>query len=207
VTPQFRYVDAPRPAQAWLHSGDLGKSKLTGLINGLFYRAAKMAAVGNVQFLEELNNQLRVPAQDCLTVAQQLTGAQFVCPLGGQYQLQQQSGIPPTWTSTALPAERMRLVESFFAPAPANYTAPILDWLRQLDADLALDQRTMSLHAEVEMQQNETAATGPKPQTPAAVPPAAPAPSNGPALPPPPEPQSSGQPSESLPPPIPQPGQ
>ncbi len=117
-----------------------------------------MAAIGNVRFLQELNTQLRVPPQDCLNVAQQLTDAQFVCPLGGQYQLQQQSGSPSVWGSTALPADQMRLLDGLFSPAPADFTAPILNWLRQLDADLSLDQRTIALHAEVDMQQSETLA-------------------------------------------------
>ncbi len=190
VTPQFKFIDAPRPAQAWLHSGDLGRSKLTGLVNGLFYRAAKMAAIGNLRFLQELNTQLRVPPQDCLNVAQQLTDAQFVCPLGGQYQLQQQSGGPSVWASTALPAAQMRLLDGLFSPAPADFTAPILNWLRQLDADLSLDQRTIALHAEVDMQQGETAApSAPKPAA---------APSKQSAAPP-----AASPKAESLPPPPP----
>ncbi len=195
VTPQFRFIDAPRPAQVWLHSGDLGRSKIAGLVNGLFYRAAKMAAIGNVRFLEELNTQLRVPGQDCLNVAQQLTGAQFVCPLGGQYQLQQQPGMVATWASTALPAAQMRLLDGLFSPAPADFTAPILNWLRQLDADFSVDQRTMALHAEVDMQQEQAA-------VPAAARPGAPKPSATPRAPAP-----AAQPApESLPPPPPEPG-
>jgi hypothetical protein len=61
VTAQLRLIDAPRPAQAWLHAGDLARSKLASTINSLFYAGAKNAAVGNIRFLQSLSTQLRVP--------------------------------------------------------------------------------------------------------------------------------------------------
>ncbi len=134
---------------------------MTGLINGLFFRSAKNAAVGNVEFLHELASQLYVPPADCLKVAQQLTDATFVCPLGGEYQLQQAAGTLPTWISTKLPADKTRLLDGLFDPAPADFTAPILQWLRQLDADAALDGHTLSINAVIEMQQNQVVANSP----------------------------------------------
>jgi len=154
VTPQLKFVDAPRPAQAWFHAGDLGRSKLAGTINGMFYLSAKNAAIGNIRFLQSLTAQLRVPPEDCLKDAERLADAALVCPLGGKYQLEERPGTLSTWITTALPADQMRLVSGLFQPAPANYTAPVLNWLLGLDADLALDQRILSLHAEVDMQQN-----------------------------------------------------
>ncbi len=151
VTPQLRFVDAPRPAQAWLHVGDLGKSKLASTINGLFYRSAKNAAIGNVGFLHELEVQLRVPLNDCMKEAERLTGAKFVCPLGGTYQIDSRPGTFPIWASGALPPERMRLVESLFESAPNDYRAPALDWLHRLDADVALTGRNLSIHGDIDM--------------------------------------------------------
>jgi hypothetical protein len=158
VTPQLRFVDAPRPAQAWFHAGDLGRSKLASTVNGLFYLSAKNAAIGNVRFLQALATQLHVPPEDCLKAAEQLTDAELICPVGGKYQLAEQPGTLPTWISTALPPEKMRIISGLFQRAPADYTAPILNWLRGLDADVALDQRILSVHAEVEMQQNPVTA-------------------------------------------------
>jgi hypothetical protein len=207
VTPQFKFVDAPRPAQGWLHIGDLGRSKLASTINGLFYRGAKNAALGNVRFLSSLNTQLRVPAEDCLKAAEQLTDAKLVCPVGGQYQLDQRAGGLPTWISTALPSDRMRLVDGLFEPAPASYTAPILNWLRGLEADLALDQRVLSLHVEVDMMKLVAApavngATKPiPPQSTNPAPATAPPPTTG--QPPKPAPPKR----EEIPPPLPRPAQ
>jgi hypothetical protein len=200
VTSQFRFVDAPRPAQAWAHAGDLGHSKLAGLINGLFYRAAKSAAVGNIRFLHELNAQLRVPIEDCLKVAQQLSDAVFVDPLGGTYQTQQPAGGLSTWTSSTLPPDKMRLVDGLFDSAPANFTASVLDWLRGLDADVALDQRTMSLHVEVDMQNaGRPGAPRPAPNTPNSAPIAGPKLAPPPARSVPPQPKPAGARSEDLP--------
>jgi hypothetical protein len=161
ITPQLRFVDAARPAQAWFHAGDLSRSKLASTVNGLFYLSAKNAAVGNVRFLQSLVTQLHVPPEDCLKDAEQLTDAKLVCAIGGKYQLAEQPGTLPTWLSTALPSEKMRIISGLFERAPADYTAPILNWLRGLDADVALDGQILSLHAEVEMQQNAPPATIP----------------------------------------------
>jgi hypothetical protein len=154
VTPQLRLIDAIRPAQAWLHAGDISRSKLTNLVNGLFYRGAKNVALGNARFLQELSTQLHVSPDACLKVAEQLTDARLVSPIGGSYRLNQTTGSSPTWVLTSLPTERTRLLDGLFEAAPPDYTAPLLLWLRGLDADAALDQRTLSLHAEIEMQQN-----------------------------------------------------
>ncbi len=167
VTPQLRFVDAARPAQAWFHVGDLGASKLASTINGLFYKSAKNAAIGNVRFLHELEVQLRVPVEDCLKVAEQLTDAKLICPLSGKYELDSRPGTFPIWVSTALPPERMRLLDGLFEPAPADYRAPILDWLHQLDADLALDQRILSLHGDIDMAHADNTSIAKLPNTPA----------------------------------------
>ncbi len=213
VTPQLRLVDATRPAQGWLHCGDISHSKLVGFINGVFYRLSKNAAVGNVRFLQELTTQLHVPPEEALKTAELLTDAKLICPLGGTYQLSQNTGSASTWISTALPSDRMRLIDGMLEPAPASFTAPLLTWLRGLDADVALDQKTLSLHAEVEMQQNAgnnspakapaTAPTGPAiPGLPSLTFPS----TSAPPRPNPPPPVNSNNPNaEDLPPPKPQP--
>ncbi|MCC7087325.1 MAG: hypothetical protein IT427_20175 [Pirellulales bacterium] len=155
VPPQVKYVDASRPAQAWIQIGDLGGSKPAGTINGIFYQLSKNATIGNLRFLHSLMTQLRVPPPEALAVAEQLTDTKLISSLGGEFQLEQKAGGWPTWVSTVLPADRMRLIDGLFEPAPAGFTAPILQWLRGLSADLALEGRTLSLHAEIEMQMAE----------------------------------------------------
>ena len=213
VTPQLRLVDAARPAQGWLHCGDISHSKLVGFINGIFYRLSKNAAVGNVRFLQELTTQLHVPPEEALKTAELLTDAKLICPLGGTYQLSQNTGSAPTWISTALPSDRMRLIDGLLEPAPASFTAPLLTWLRGLDADVALDQKTLSLHAEVEMQQNagnnspaKAPASAPSSPTIPGLPSLTFPSTSAPPRPNPPPPVNSKNPNaEDLPPPKPQP--
>ena len=116
VTPQLRLIDAARPAQGWLRCGDISHSKLVGFINGIFYRLSKNAAVGNVRFLQELTTQLHVPPDEALKTAELLTDAKLICPLGGTYQLSQNTASAPTWISTALPPDRMRLIDGLMEP-------------------------------------------------------------------------------------------
>jgi hypothetical protein len=197
VTPQLNFVPAPRPAQAWASAGDLAHSKLAPTINGLFYRSAKSSAAGNVQFLQQIATQLRVPIQDCLKVAQRLTDADLVCPLGGTYKVDERAGAPPQWVSTSLPPGRGRLLDSMMEPAPPEFTAPLLTWLRQLDADLALDNRVLSLHADVEMMRGAESNTVAKIPT---------GPNTGTTQsPPPPKNPPANRPSTTTPPPLPQP--
>jgi hypothetical protein len=147
--------------------------------------------------LQSLATQLRVPSEDGLKVAEQLTDARLVDPLGGQYKLDQRTGAPAAWISTALPADRMRLIDGLFEAAPPDYTAPILTWLRGLEAYVALENQILSLHAEVDMQQNPPTA-GPKPAQSNGAPAGRPAPN---AL----APKPGTPPSSATPPPPPTP--
>lgn len=209
VPPQVRYVEAARPGQAWIDIGDLSNSKLSGTINGIFYRLAKNATIGDVRFLQSLTTQLRVPPQEALEVAERLADAKFVSSIGGKFQLEDKSGALSTWVSTVLPGDRMRLIDGLFESAPADFTAPVLEWLRSLSADLALDNRTLSLHAEVEMK-----SAGLPSSPPAAAPPSFPSLPKLPSFPslgspekskPPAKPEPTKPDAEELPPPPPRP--
>jgi hypothetical protein len=93
------------------------------------------------------------------------------------------------------------MVDGLLVGAPAVFIAPILTWLRELSADLALNERTLALHAEVEMVRATPNAANSSdkpglpslPKLPSLFPPA--------KTPPP----ASEPPAEELPPPIPRP--
>ena len=57
VTPQFRIVEASRPAQLWLELGDLNRSELATLINGFGYLRARQITGGNLRFLQRITSQ------------------------------------------------------------------------------------------------------------------------------------------------------
>ena len=104
-------------------------------------------SVGNTQFLGILTQQLGVPPEAALDVAQRLLGAQLVCPLGGKYE-RIESGQCATWQSTAWPAARRY-------ERPADYVTPPLDWLRGLEAQVIRYPNQLVLIAHVDMQRKE----------------------------------------------------
>ena len=113
----------------------------------MIYERARQTSVGNAKFLNLLTQQLSVPRADALRIAQNLFGAEMQCTLGGQYQLDNQSGTP-LWRSTAWPQEsRYRL--------PDDYQSPLLGWFRGLDASLLKDDGRLIMHAHIDMQRKE----------------------------------------------------
>jgi hypothetical protein len=143
VTPELRVVEAEVPAQIRLHVGDLSSAKVAPLINQLYYDRALSASSGNVRLMHMLNQQLHVPLENCLAVAEDLLNARLNCPLGGEYKLVEEIGGGLFWRSTIWP-ERYDL-------APADYRAPLLDWFRGLDGHLTKEQGRLIAHVEVDL--------------------------------------------------------
>jgi hypothetical protein len=97
--------------------------------------------------MNTLANQLHVPRDKCRTVAEDLMDGKFTDPLGGQYEVVEDLGGQAAWTSTALaPQNRFLLTQP-----PSDYQLPILTWFKGLHADLRLDDKELTGHAEVTM--------------------------------------------------------
>jgi hypothetical protein len=141
VTPSLRVTDAAEPAQIRVHVGNLAESKLAGWINRAYYQRASEASEGNVRFLHLLNQQLRVPMEDCFDVAEDLLDAKLRCTLRGEYELADVQGAD-VWRSTAVAG----------ASPPADYQAPLLTWFRGLDASLIKQDDHVQAHVEIDMQ-------------------------------------------------------
>jgi hypothetical protein len=141
VTPSLRVTDAAEPAQIRVHVGNLAESKLAGWINRAYYQRASEASEGNVRFLHLLNQQLRVPMEDCFDVAEDLLDAKLRCTLRGEYELADVQGAE-VWRSTAVAG----------ASPPADYQAPLLTWFRGLDASLIKQDDHVQAHVEIDMQ-------------------------------------------------------
>ena len=134
---------ADNPAQVRVRVGNLAESRLTGFINALNYRRARQASEGNARLFHCLSQQLRVPPEQSLDVAERLLDTHLVCALGGEYELVH-DGEVSNWRSTRWPATRSMI--------PADYQAPLLDWFRGLNADLTKIGPKLSLHLELDMQ-------------------------------------------------------
>jgi len=151
VTPQLRVVESETEAQIRLHVEDLSQSKIKPWITNLYYQRAIAASAGNMRLLHQLNQQLHVPMDQAKEVAEDLLDGQFVCPLGGEYQLVEDlRGGAVTWQSSAWAKRNLTSI-------PEDFEAPLLKWFRGLDAHLNKTDGQILVRAELDMQRKPTA--------------------------------------------------
>jgi hypothetical protein len=87
VTPQLLVAEADDPAQIRIQVTDLSQSHLREWINAMSYQRAKETSAANTQLLDALTQQLRIPPERSLEIAESLLNTHLVCPLGGEYKL------------------------------------------------------------------------------------------------------------------------
>jgi hypothetical protein len=150
VAPQLHYEPAKQPAQLRLHVNDVTGAQITPFLNNWGFSRTRETALGNVRLMQSLNQQLHVPVKDCREAAEFLLAAKLICPLGGDYILRDVPDGESRWTSTKLEESAGR--SGMFAPAPAGYVAPPLNWFRGIDLHASLVGTLLSAHAEVLMQ-------------------------------------------------------
>ncbi len=147
VLPQLDRVPAERPAQVWVTLQDLTGTQMAENVNAFGYMRTRETSAAGSRMMNALANQLRVPRHQCREVAERLIDGEFVCPLGGEYQLYEPRRSLETWASTALPeSNRFSLTE-----VPEDFQLPLLEWFRGLSGDLTLDEQGLSAHVEVKM--------------------------------------------------------
>jgi hypothetical protein len=130
---------------------DLSQSKIKPWITNLYYQRAIAASAGNVRLLHQLNQQLHVPMDQAKAVGEDLLDGQFVCPLGGEYQLVEDiRGGAVTWQSSAWAKRKLTSI-------PEDFEAPLLKWFRGLDAHLNKTDGQVLIRAELDMQRKPTA--------------------------------------------------
>jgi len=150
VAPQLELEEAKRPAQVRLHIEDVSRARIHRMLNNLGYARTRQTCRGNLRLMHAVNQQLRVPGEYCKDTAELLLNAKLVCPLGGDYVFQANSGGAGSWTSTSLgPRPTGGL---FTTEAPEGFVAPPLDWFRGLDLDLTATPEAVSVHADLIMQ-------------------------------------------------------
>jgi hypothetical protein len=145
VTPELRVVEAETPAQIRLHVGDLSQAKFRPWVSNLYYSRALEASAGNVRFLHALNQQLRVPMDECKEVAEDLLDGELHCSLGGKYELVEDLGGTTGWQSTAWAGRSL-------SGPPDDFEAPLLKWFRGIDAHLLKDGDRLTARAELDVQ-------------------------------------------------------
>ena len=79
IAPQLQIVETDDPAQVRIHIDDLAQSQLQDWINALYFQRAWQTSVANTRLLHALSQQLRVPPDQALSVAEKLLNTQLVC--------------------------------------------------------------------------------------------------------------------------------
>ncbi len=130
--PQLATLIAPDNAQARLRVSNLQGTKLSSWINGQWYTRGWTASHGNARLLDTVNQQLKVPGEQALDVAQQLLDVRLQCPLGGEMRFEPLPGNAGRsggwWTSSAW-REAILMQNGKIGP-PQQYSAPWLNWFR-----------------------------------------------------------------------------
>lgn len=145
VSPQLLIAEADEPAQIRVQVGNLDQSRLRGWVNSLYYQRAWQTSAANTQLLQALTQQLRVPTDQALTVAEALLDTQLVCPLGGKYELAPTRSGSTAWHSTAWDTFDRNVL-------PPTYQAPLLQWFRGLEVSLTKSADQLWLHSEMDLQ-------------------------------------------------------
>lgn len=142
VTPQLAPQEVADDAQIRLHVGDVSQAALQDWVKNLTYGRAYLASLGNAKLLHTMSQQLGIPGDQALEQAEFLLDAKLVCSLGGEYQWNEQHGL---WSSPAwVPGGRQQ--------RPADYTAPLLDWFRGLDAEMIMVSDSVLVSAALDLQ-------------------------------------------------------
>ncbi|MBX3427778.1 MAG: hypothetical protein KF688_19015 [Pirellulales bacterium] len=147
VLPQLTTEPVGEPAQVWLRVGQIAGTGLENMVNKLSYSRVLATSRANSRLLGALAAQLHVPPDQCLIVAERLMDGQLVCPLGGEYQLAALEGRQPYWTSTVVaPANQFLLTQP-----PADFQLPLIAWFEGARADARLDDDSIRVRAELDV--------------------------------------------------------
>ena len=158
--PQLTPQQSEYLAQVRVRVGDLSDSKLRPWIDAWSDYRAFQTSKANADLLHAVSQQLGVPREQALQVAESILDVNLICTLGGDYVLHEDADGQRSWVSTAWSGEtkdQEKLRKQKEAPA----VSPIMEWFRGLEADLVmLDDRVIAyaqldLRRQPSQQENE----------------------------------------------------
>ena len=138
---QLAIVPAERPAQAWFMLRDLVGTKYQQVVTSYAYARTRDTSASGSRFMNSLVEQLHVPPATASELANELVAGEFVCPLGGEYQLMATPAGYEAWASSAAAPNNQFLLTEI----PGDYQFPLLDWFRGLSAELVRGEDTLTL--------------------------------------------------------------
>ena len=154
--PQLSVREANDFAQARLKVQPIEGTLLGQWVNNIWYQRGWKASHANTRLLDEVHQQLRIPADECLDVTQRLLDVKLQCPLGGTFECIDASssgaiaGQTGWWQSTAW--SEAVLDANGKPTAPPNYTAPWIGWFRGGRAHLTQGEASLALVGQVDLE-------------------------------------------------------
>ncbi len=126
--PQLAVLRSEDLAQVRLRISNLKGTKLAGWVNGQWYQRGWQGSHGNARFIDTIQEQLKVPAEEAQQVAERILDVRLQCPLGGQYELKSYGKSDERrWVSTAW--DSAIHAGELLLPAE-GYVAPWIKWFR-----------------------------------------------------------------------------
>lgn len=147
VLPQLEIQDTLNPAQIRVNLQDLTGTEMAHNVNALGYMRARETSTAASRLMNSLANLLQVPRPECREVAERQVDGEFVCPLGGEYQLYSDERGLEVWLSSALPKQNRFLLSE----VPSEFEMPLLEWFRGLAGELELTDDELRVHVDIEM--------------------------------------------------------
>ena len=153
--PQLTPQQSEYLAQVRVRVGDLSASKLRPWIDAWSDHRAFQTSKANVDLLHAVSQQLGVPREQALEVAESILDVNLICTLGGDYVLHEDADGQRRWLSTAW-SGAIEDQEENQKQTETQDDSPLMEWFRGLEADLVmLDDRVIA-YAQVDMQRKSS---------------------------------------------------
>jgi len=154
--PQIVVVETNDQAQGRLRVANLQQTQMASWVNQEWYERGWKSSHANARLLDTVHQQLKVPAEECLDVTQELLDVRLQCPLGGEYKLDplQRAGSPTQslgwWVSTAW--SNSDLDGNGKPQVAGGYQAPWIDWFRGGEVRLTQGTNSLAMVGEVRLE-------------------------------------------------------
>ncbi len=137
-------------AQVRLDVQVLQNTQVGDWLNQYWYERGWKASHANATLLDVVNQQLKVPSNQCMEATERLLDVKLQCPIGGEYRLENAAGsnagwwVSSGWDNTMMQADIPILT--------GGYVAPWVDWFRGGKAHVTQGANSLSVLAEFEVE-------------------------------------------------------
>ncbi|QDV25002.1 hypothetical protein [Aureliella helgolandensis] len=167
--PQLAVMEATDVAQARLHIANLQGTQISQWVNKKWFSRGWASSKGNTLLLDELHTQLKVPQEDCLSVAERLLDVKLQCPLGGTYGYIPVGNGQGWWESSAW--QESGLDDRGRPSPPPGYSAPWIEWFRGCKLHVTQQPDSLAVVGTIQLEMPPLPSTPATDETPTMLPP------------------------------------